>query len=288
MTPDASDPALDLQRGSAPSSPPEVDWSYYNRTADLRVLPNFVIIGTARGGTTSLFNWLSLHPGVIPSLKQEVHYFDLHYAKGLRWYRSHFPLAGFDGITGEATPYLLFHPLAPERVARDLPSDTRFIVLLRNPVQRALSQYWWARDKGLETESFERAIQLEAERLAGSTELVVQGDWSESHRVYSYLARGKYAGQLRSWFSAVGRERLLILESESLYANPTERGRVLDWLALHPQDQEYPVANRADRSEETSPEVLAYLERYFAADNRDLFELLGYELWADGGEHLGS
>ncbi len=281
MTPDTSDQTVDLERGSTSAWPP--DWSYYSKTAHLRVLPNFVILGTARGGTTSLFNWLGSHPDVTPSLKKETHYFDRHYAKGLRWYRSHFPLAGFHGITGEATPYLLFHPLAPQRVAKDLPSSTRFIVLLRNPVHRALSHYWWGRDKGRETESFERAVHLEPERLAGATELVLRGEPSENHRMYSYLARGKYAGQLRSWFSAVGRERILIVESESLYGNPTERGRVLDWLDLHPHDQEYPVANRADRSEETSPEFLAYLSDYFATDNQDLFELLGYELWVDGG-----
>ena len=85
----------------------------------------------------------------------------------MRWYRAHFPFRRQGRICGESCPYLLVHPLAPARVAKDLPETTRFIVLLREPAQRAISQYWlWQQRKQWETETLERAIALEPERLA--------------------------------------------------------------------------------------------------------------------------
>src|SRR5581483_4847486 len=117
-------------------------------------LPDFVILGTQRGGTTSLYRWLVSHPDVAPAMKKEVHYFDDHYHHGLRWYRAHFPVRRAGRITGESSPYMLFHPLAPERAAADLPDRTRFIVLLREPAESAISQYWqWRRRRLWETES---------------------------------------------------------------------------------------------------------------------------------------
>jgi hypothetical protein len=257
---------------------PETTWRYL--TADLRSLPDFVIIGAQRGGTTSLYRWLCSNPRVVPAARKEIHYFDVHYSKGKRWYRAHFPIARPGRITGEASPYMLFHPLAAERAARDLPSSTRFIVLLRDPVQRAISHYWSSRQyDGWETEPLERAIELEPQRLAGETEKVLRGERSFGHATYSYLSRGEYARQLRDWFAAVGRERVLVLESERLYADPAVSASVLEWLSLPVHDQPFPVSNRMERLDPESPELVARLEEHFEPHNRALFELLGHELW---------
>jgi hypothetical protein len=251
-------------------------------TADLRPLPNFVIVGAQRGGTTSLYRWLSSHPGVTPALKKEVHYFDIHYAEGIRWYRAHFPLKRKGQITGEASPYMLFHPLAPERAAKDLPPETKFIVLLREPVQRAISQYWLSRRmKQWENEPLEEAIDLEPQRLSGEFERVLRGESSPKHQTYSYTARGEYAQQLRRWFDAVGRERILILESEKLYSDPATTDRVLEFLELAPYATRFPKSNRADRLDFDNGEVVARLKQHFEPHNRELFELLGYEMWTD-------
>ena len=95
-------------------------------------MPDFVIVGAARSGTTSLYRWLGSHPDVAPAWKKEIHYFDEYHGHGRRWYRAHFPFRHRGRITGEASPYMLFHPLAPDRAARELPPSTKFIVILRN------------------------------------------------------------------------------------------------------------------------------------------------------------
>jgi hypothetical protein len=252
-------------------------------TADLRDRPDFVILGTQRGGTTSLYSWLGTHPQVTPALRKEIHYFDVHYDRGSRWYRSHFPFPRPGKISGEASPYMLFHPLAPERATRDLPADTRFIVLLREPVQRTLSHYWYSRRRypHWELEPLERALALETERLAPEIPKVLRGERSFPYSCYSYVARSEYAGQLEAWFAAVGRERILVVESEQMYTRTAETDRIVEWLGLSAHDHPFPVANQADRLDEADPELLARLHEHFEPHNRRLFDLLGTELWAD-------
>src|SRR5262245_18320944 len=102
--------------------------------------PHFIIIGAQRCGTTSLYNYLIRQLGVIPAAMKEVHFFDLNYQKGNEWYFSQFPELGRDQITGEASPYYIFHPRVPQRIKNLLPS-IKLIVLLRNPTNRAFSHY---------------------------------------------------------------------------------------------------------------------------------------------------
>src|SRR5437879_9845243 len=139
---------------------PRMEKLYRGTTNWIRLLPDFIIIGTQRGGTTSLYSYLASHPSVGPASTKEVHFFDNKYTKGLAWYRAHFPSAiekyyaehiqKRKFITGESSPYYLFHPHVPKRVAKDVP-HAKFIVLLRNPVDRAYSQYNHAVDGGRET-----------------------------------------------------------------------------------------------------------------------------------------
>jgi hypothetical protein len=269
------------KQGPPPPGPKlAIPWRY--ATANLRPLPDFVILGTQRGGTTSLYMWLRSHPNMSPALKKEIHFFDVHYDKGTRWYRSRFPLARRGQITGDASPYMLFHPLAPARAAQVLPERTRFIILLREPVQRTISHYWFSRRlTRWETEPIERAIALEPERLAGETDRVKRGERSFAHATYSYLARSEYAGQVESWFNAVGRERILIIESEKLYSDPAATTKVIEWLGLDPHHVEYPAFNQSKRLDTETPELLAQLHEHFEPHNRKLFDLLGYELWTD-------
>src|SRR5919201_6138602 len=149
-------------------------------TSPLRRLPGFLILGTRRGGTTSLFNYLLEHPSVAPLFPSAqnikgVHYFDKQHAKGRAWYRSHFPtvifsafwrVRGYRMIAGEASPYYLFHPWAPQR-AHELVPHAKLIVLLRNPVDRAYSHYRERVRNGVEDLTFEEAIEREPARLAG-------------------------------------------------------------------------------------------------------------------------
>src|SRR5947209_6909997 len=219
-------------------------------TSPLRMMPDFIIIGAQKGGTTSLYRYLIDHPNIAPIYIKEPHFFDIHFHKGVGWYRSHFPTAvekyyaryveKHDLITGEASPYYLFHPRAPQRVAKTLPR-AKLIVLLRNPIDRAYSQYQHQlRQPGVEPLSFEEAIAYEEKRLAGEEEKILRDEKYDSfnHRHYSYLARSTYVDQLRRWMSIFPREQFLILKSEELYAEPTAIvNQTLEFLNIPVKEQ---------------------------------------------------
>jgi hypothetical protein len=244
-----------------------------------RTLPDVVILGAQRGGTTSLFDWLATHPHVAPSTTKEVHYFDRYYANGGLWYRAHFPLKGLPRVSVEATPYLLFYPPAPGRIATDLPRTTRFVVLLRDPVQRAISHYWHSVRLGAEDQPLDVALALERERLAGQDAIVAGGGESFAHRNFSYQARGQYAEQLTRWFDVVERERFLVVESEALWRDPQAPARTLEWLGLSPMATPFPATNDAPRARPVEDAVVDGLRRHFGPYNEDLFELLGRRMW---------
>ena len=130
----------------------------------IRLMPEFIVIGAQRCGTTSLYAYLSSHPQVVPAIKKEVHFFDYNFGKGLDWYRSHFPRWTPMGVTGEATPYYMFHPNAAKRVYQVIP-QTKLIMLLRNPIDRAYSHYHHEVRLGVESATFQEAIRLEPARI---------------------------------------------------------------------------------------------------------------------------
>jgi hypothetical protein len=252
-------------------------------TSRLRLLPDFLVVGAQRAGTTSLYQYLVAHPQVGAPYRKEVHFFDLHFARGVGWYRAHFPLrarraafarSGKRFLCGEASPYYLYHPAVAERVARTLP-DARLLAILRNPVDRAFSHYHHERERGRETLSFEEALEREPERLAGETERVAAGGSSEAHRVFSYLARGRYAEQLQPWLARFPRDRLLVLGSEAFYADPRgAMARVFAFLGLPPHEGAHRVYN-ASRYPAMDRATRRRLLDLFAAENQRLFALLG-------------
>ncbi len=249
-------------------------------TADLRRLPDIVIIGAQRGGTTSLRRWLRDHPQA-PFEVGEVHFLDHNYDRGRRWYRSQFPTFLERRRRVESTPYLLFHPLAPERAAATLPQSTRFVALLREPAQRAMSHYRLERSLGRESKTFADALAAEEERLRGETAKVMQGERSRSHQWFSYQARGRYAEQLTRWFDAVGPERITVVESERLYVDAAVGTDLLAWLGLDAPVVPFPATNASPGATPDDRSVLGTLRAQFAEDNEALFELLGRRFWSD-------
>ncbi len=255
---------------------------YTQLTASLRGLPSVLIIGTQKGGTTSLFSYLVQHPDMLPSLRKEVHYFDFHYARGLRWYRGHFPYAHRlrRSLTLDATPYYPSHPLGPERAARLLP-QVKLIAALRNPVDRALSHYQHEVRGGRESLSFAEAIEKEPERLAGEEERLRSepGYYSWNHHRYAYTRRGLYLEQLRRWMQHFPRSQLLVLQSERLFRDPVAAtAAVHDFLGLPPHrlQLDKPFLQRGyDRT--MPPELRTRLATYFEPYNRELFQWLGEE-----------
>jgi hypothetical protein len=250
-------------------------------TADLRPLPDLVIIGAQRAGTTSLHAWLCSHPKVAPFQIDEMHFFDGAYDRGLRWYRSQLPMRIRFRCQVEASPYMMLHPLAAERAARDLPAGSRFVALLREPVERALSHYSRNRKVGREHESFAVALEMEDDRLRGSLDALRRGEGSPAHRWFSYRTRGLYAEQLECWFDAVGRDRVMVVESERIFRDPQVSADVLEWCGLPPSTVPYPSFNAIPREAAETVEAAAELRAWFEPQNEALFKLLGRRLWED-------
>lgn len=250
-----------------------------------RPLPDFLIIGAQRSGTSSLYQALVTHPRIRAARVKEVHFFDVNFEKGVDWYRTHFPRLDADRggsgrpITGEASPYYLPHVHAPKRVAAVL-GDVRLIVLLRNPVERAYSHYHSVRARCQEPLAFEEAIAAEDERTGRELERMDrdEGYRSIEYRRYSYLGRGHYAEQLERWFVHHPRERFVILASEDYYGHPASTyARVLEALGLPPHDLgPHPWINRGTYPPLTPP-TRRRLEEYFRPHNERLRALLGTE-----------
>ena len=248
--------------------------------------PTFLLIGTQKGGTTSLYSYLASHPQVSASIIHEIHYFSFNYNCGERWYRAHFLppwwLRSRGLQVGEASTSYLFIPWVPARVAAFAP-DLKLIVMLRNPVDRAYSHYKMSVRQGRETLSFEKAIALESERLQrerglfGPDKAFAQGT---SHRVHSYLLRGHYAEQLERWFAHFPHQQILILESEKFFFEPERLyTKVQAFLGL----PEYHLSTyhrfNAGGSSSIDPEVGTRLTDYFAPHNTRLSDLLGRSFW---------
>jgi hypothetical protein len=242
-----------------------------------RALPGAVIIGAQKCGTSSLHNYLTQHPGVIAPLRKEVHYFDVNYPLGERWYRAHFGRTGEPGLNIDSSPYYLFHPLAAQRMHALLP-QARLIVLLRDPVRRAYSQYWQQRDKDREPLGFEDALAAEPERVEGAHRRLASGEIevSREHQIYSYVSRGRYAEQLERWLALYPREQLLALRFEDLAKDPLGvLNRTLSWLNLPPMKEARLEPRNSRNYPPMNPETAERLRASFAPENRRLEALLG-------------
>jgi len=248
-------------------------------------LPDFLIIGVQKGGTSSLYSYLTDHPQVASAFKKELHYFDSDkFGKGEGWYRSNFPPPtsenGHRVITGEASPYYLYHPLAPQRAAQVVP-NARLIALLRNPVDRAYSDYNHRLNDGVETLSFEEAIEAEEDRIGGEKErmLAEEGYSSASHRRHSYLARGVYVDQIREWHNHFDPDQLLVLKSEDFFKNTRKMMQlVCDFLGLPEWDGgNFGQVKNKRRYNPMSPTIREKLESYFEPHNQRLYDYLGQD-----------
>jgi hypothetical protein len=255
------------------------DWRFRVLTARWRVLPDFVILGTQRGGTTSLFDYLARHPQVFPAFRKEVHFYDLHHLRGLGWYRAHFPLSWrmSDGdIAGEATPNYLIHPEVPSRLRATTP-DAQLVVMVRDPIERAHSSWRLMSSRGIETASFEDAIAREQQ----APDPLVAGYTGGPARLGSalqlmYLAKSRYAEQIERWFEVFPQEQFTFIASEDLFSDPA--GVLSDlskFLGIDPWDPDsFPALNQVAPAS-IDPGFRQELADYFRPHNRRLELLLG-------------
>lgn len=262
-------------------------------TAPLRALPDFLIIGTQKGGTTSLFSQIMMHPGICGFTGKEVHFFDdsENFRKGVLWYRSHFPTIlkkHFHGrplkqplLIGEATPYYLIHPHTPSRAAKLLPR-AKFIVMLRNPIDRAFSHYQHEVSKGRETLPFEQAIQSREEELTREMDKMMKDEnyYSYFHRHYSYLSRGIYWEQLERWFAHFHEKQFLVIKSEDYFEDPMKASRrITAFLGLPPHELKIiKKHNIGTYTSAISKEMMDFLAEYYKPHNQRLYKLLNHDL----------
>lgn len=214
-------------------------------TARWRVEPDFLIVGAQRAGTTTLYRLLADHPAVrFPRLTKGVHWFDVESHRSEGWYRSNFPLraavgrqaaeVGEEVKVGEAAPYYGFHPDVPDRIGHALP-QARLVMILRDPVTRAWSQFHHERARGFEPlADFGAALEAEPARLAGAEAVLAHRPGRHpAHQHLSYIARGRYDEQIRRLWAAVGRDRVLVLYTEDLERHPVPTlDRLHDFLGL--------------------------------------------------------
>lgn len=184
--------------------------------AFLNIKVNFLVAGTQKGGTSALTRYLRAHPQVCMARQKEVHFFDREYfwpVKKLNYFYYHSYFAPEDGhlSIGESTPIYMYWMDSPRRIWEYNPG-MKLIIILRNPIERAYSQWNMEREKNKDNLNFWQAIQQESERGKGALPY--------QHRVFSYIDRGFYTEQLRRIWQFFPKDQTLILKNEQLRNDP--------------------------------------------------------------------
>jgi hypothetical protein len=254
------------------------------------ILPDFIIIGAQKCGTTSLYQLLVEHPCIYPASTKEVGYFDRYYSDDIKWYRAQFPsllrkyyvkwILRQDFVTGEASTGYILIPHALKRISEVVPR-AKLILMLRNPVDRAYSHYHHTVRLGKEPLSFEDAIERERERISSIWKKMLEDEnyWSMDIPQYSYLSTGVYVDQIKILMSLFSREQILILKFEDFRTDPSGVfKRVLEFLNMPNWElkdyKRYNVGNYSDMD----AAVRKRLVEYFKPHNERLYEYLGATL----------
>ncbi len=262
---------------------------YCSLTQSLHTSPTFLIIGAAKCGTSSLYDYLMQHPCIGSSQTKQIHFFDRYYERRIFWYKACFPFVWEKFLiekikhknfaTGEATPHYMTHPLAAKRAHEVIP-NAKIIVLLRNPVNRAYSHYQMEKAHNQEELTFEEAIEKEPERIKGEFEEMLHNK-NNSGRNYphrAYIKSGEYLEQIKPWMEFYPKENFLFLLSEEFDKNTSEvYNKVLKFLEIEPYElKKYQKIRKRDY-EEMNPDTRKKLIEYFKPHNQRLSEYLDIE-----------
>lgn len=241
--------------------------------------PDFLIIGAQKAGTTSLFNYIKKYgSNFIAPIRKEIRFFTKEYNKGINYYRSFFPLKKKNGqITGEATPTYLFFHKCPRRVYKYYP-NIKIIVILRNPIERAYSQYnfikYTNRTPGNEPLSFKKALEQEGKRIDFNN----IESFDDNYKRYSYKAKGLYYYQLKRWFKYYSREQFLIIESSDFFQNTqkvlNETFKFIGIRCKSGKELRFKIYNKNEYPP-IDNETKKHLSKYFKLHNQKLYDLLG-------------
>ena len=256
-------------------------------TSSIRVLPNFIIIGSSKAGTWALYNYLQQHPD-IDYCARNIHFFEYAYSNKISWYKSHFPTKLYKSLVesihkrkclmSEHTSTYLHHPLIPQRVKDGIP-DVKLIVSLRNPIDRAYSNYHMFVRIGTEKRTFEDAVFSEIKRI----EIIKENDNFQiknpnfSNCVeFNYLRHGTYVDKLENWLKSFRREQFCIVENKDLSKTPQQvLDKIFEFLNVPHfnlrQEERWNVGKYKKMKESTRKT----LEDFFKPYNERLYKLLG-------------
>lgn len=234
---------------------------------------SFLVVGAQKCGTTTLHHHLATHPELSLPARKELHFFD---DDGHNWsapdyaaYEAAFAPAGPGELRGEITPAYMLHRRFMERIRRYNP-QMRLIAILRDPVQRAWSNWRMEVTRNAETLPFSQAIREGRHRTAR--------DW----RVFSYVERGFYARQIANMLELFPRENCHFLLTDDLAADPrTAVTEICTFLNRRPPTDVEPAVIRPLESRalgSLSPQDAAYLASVYADDIRRTAELIGRDL----------
>lgn len=240
--------------------------------------PHFLIIGTQKGGTSSLYSALTQHPQILRATRKEVHFFDQYYGRGHNWYLKQFPDCQPGQVTGEASPFYMAHPLVAARIAEHCP-DTRLIVLLRNPADRAISHYHQEFRRHHDPLTLQQALDAEEERTRDDWHALAQGKLlthSAAQR-FSYRQRGHYAEQLAPFLQRFPRENMAIYSSEQFFQQPYSLlPQLYHFLGVDPSFRPADLLPRKPgHYGQGDQAVRSALLEYYRPMNEALFDMIG-------------
>jgi hypothetical protein len=256
-------------------------------TSFLRITPDFFIGGVQKGGTTSLYAALVQHPQIIPGKFKEVFYYGNsdNYNKGLGHYKQFFATSfhkknkesklGKPALAVDASTNTFEGKEAPQRILKDNP-DAKIIFILRNPTERAYSHYKMSFGRKWDLATFEKALELEEARIEeGKKRSVEFSGHNYAYQRLGYKSRGVYINYLKNWYNEFPKENILVVSSESFFANPGYVfGMICDFLKI-----DNTVRVKFDKLNEGSEEKMnektrESLDNYFKPYNEELFTLL--------------
>ena len=195
-------------------------------------LPNFMCLGAAKSGTTTLYDILRQHPDIyIPAFK-EPHFFDIpeNYKNGIEWYKRNYFRNANKKIIADFTPSYFFEKEAPKRIFKNLGRDMKFLVVFRNPVDRAYSHYLHSKRDDHESENFAKSLELEVSRLKKHDN---QSDYL-SYLRHSYVHQGLYAQMIDRYLQYFSLDNFLFIhfEDELLQERELTINRILEFLEI--------------------------------------------------------
>ena len=267
----------------------KIYWNFFRRnifgiTGPLRVLPDFIIIGSMKCGTTSLYYDICEHPCASPAAYDEIGFFDSNFHLGLNWYRSMFPrkkqiedVRQKEGvaITGEDTPFYFWNPVAAKRIQKLLP-NIKLITILRNPIDRAYSEYQDLVSSESNSPSFETFIENEINTRRKDSSLITEENFEIFNQKNSYLLKGIYVDQLKIWAGLFPKEQIFTLSTENLNSEPiTALESVFQYLNL----PDYKIKNIQRQKQKKyvpmNSQTRKILIEFFKPHNERLFKFIG-------------